>query len=138
LCDGLDSKEKLLGSFWAYAVMFACGHDSRDTAMAYFKGLKAADDYPPWIDLPLHLFLEETTPDQVKPSESHVHRAWAFQVTGNYLVNVGRDEDAKTYFDRVIESDSFMMDVHQWAHAFRLRIENDPDWFQRMNPATLQ
>jgi len=57
--------------------------------------------------------------------------------TGFYLMDVGRDEDARRCFERAIEADSFMMDVHQWAHACLLRIEKDPEWYQRMNRSPL-
>lgn len=50
---------------------------------------------------------------------------------------MGRDKETLSHFETVIEAGSFMMDVHQRAHAFRLRIQKDPDWFKRMNPEVL-
>ena len=132
LCSNLRPTETLLGRFWTHGALYACGHDERKEALGYFEQLEKDGDYPPWIELPLQLFLQRKNPEQVEQSESHVHRAFAQQVTGNYLVNVGEDEKALKHFERVIQADSFMMDVHQWAHAFRIRIQKDPDWYQRM------
>ena len=138
LCSELRDDETLLGQFWTHAVLYTCGQDQRETALKYFKDLKATGEYPPWIELPLKLFLMEVRPEDVPRLDSHVHRAWAMSVTGNYLVNDGRDVEAIGYFNESIDAGSFMMDVHQWAQAFLLRIDEDQDWYQRMNPAAVK
>ena len=138
-CASVPPDSTIFWQFWTYADMYACGHEARQQAITYFTKLKARGDYPPWIVLPLGLYLGDLSPEEVieSGSESKIHTSMTNFVVGHYLAASGRDADAAIYLDRAIQADAFMVDSHQWAHALRLRIEKDPNWYQRMNPSTV-